>query len=137
MPDAATIAATLIEIATLTSAACGNSNECAAQSHADHPYRCCSRLYCEAARRYCQSKGIALTDTGNPDLPFMSPNGCVLPPEHRPICAIHTCEWSHSARPHCGDHANTERYTQLYWQAHAIDDGWWKAFESVHSEAGQ
>lgn len=137
MSDAATIAKTLVEIASITAAACGNSSECAAQGHADRPNRCCSRLYCEAARRYCQSKGIELTATSHPDLPFMGPSGCVLPPEHRPICAIHTCQWSNSAQPHCGNNANTDRYADLYWRAQSMDDGWWTAFQSVREEAGK
>lgn len=129
--DNATIKAVLTDIAELTASICGHAIECAAQGHSGHPYRCCSRLYCEAARRYCQSKGIALTDTGHPYLPFMGPDGCVLPPEHRPICAIHTCQWSGSADPHCGDAAMTARYVELYHLANAIDDGWWRSFESV------
>ena len=129
--DAVAIAAVLTEIAGLTASICGNSPECAAQGHSGRSYRCCSRLYCEAARRYCQSKGITLIDTGHPDLPFMGTSGCTLPPEHRPICAIHTCQWTGSARPHCGDPAITARYVELYHLANAIDDGWWRSFESV------
>lgn len=134
--DAATIAAVLTEIAELTAPTCGNSPECELQGHGGRPYRCCSRLYCEAVRQYCRSKGITLTDTGHSDLPFMGPDGCTLSPEHRPICVIHTCQWSGSARPHCGDAAITARYAELYNLANAIDDGWWKAFESVRDIAG-
>lgn len=136
MADTATGAQVLVEIAALTASVCGNSPECAAQGYVGE-YRCCSRLYCESARRYCQSKGITLIDTGHPDLPFMGTDGCILPPEHRPICAIHTCQWSGSASPHCGDPETTARYVELYKRANDIDDGWWKAFESVRNEASQ
>lgn len=137
MTDTAVVAQVLVEIAELTASGCGNSPECIAQGYGDRPYRCCSRLYCEVTRRYCQSKGITLTDTGHPDLPFMGPDGCILPPEYRPICAIHTCQWSGSADPHCEDTAMTARYVDLYNQVNAIDDGWWKAFELVRDEADQ
>lgn len=37
-------------------------------------------------------KGIKLERTDHPRLPFMGPDGCVLEPYQRPICAVHVCE---------------------------------------------
>jgi hypothetical protein len=37
-------------------------------------------------------KGKILERTDHPRLPFMGPDGCVLEPYQRPICAVHVCE---------------------------------------------
>lgn len=133
MPDHVTAKDVLIDIAELTAPACGINPECISQGYTGR-YRCCLPLYCEAARRYMLMKGIVPAvspDPVNPDLPFMSSAGCVLSPEYRPICSIHTCQWTGSSNPHCGNAIDTNIYTRLYWMAHSMDDGWWRVFESV------
>lgn len=39
-----------------------------------------------------EEKGLKLQRTDHPKLPFMGPDGCVLEPWQRPICAVHVCE---------------------------------------------
>lgn len=56
------------------------------------PHTCCSRAQCDDTRRFAMDTfGIALEETGHA-LPFMGPNGCVVPAHLRPICSVHVCE---------------------------------------------
>lgn len=50
--------------------------------------------------------GIELEDVGD-TIPFLGPNGCVVPPHLRPICSVHICE------QHLKDDGWTERYMEL------------------------
>ena len=55
------------------------------------PFNCCSPEYCEIADEYSQKQGISLQRTDHPVLPFMGPDGCIVPPDLRPICTVHVC----------------------------------------------
>jgi hypothetical protein len=91
------------EVADLTHPKCGT---CPGQG----PNRCCDRIYCDEATRWAKDKwGIELKPTGyHPELPFMGPEGCVVPPHLRPICAVHVCD-SHYAH----DGAFGQKYFDL------------------------
>lgn len=57
------------------------------------PLSCCDAVYCEASKQVQKEwgEGILAPNT-HPTLPYMSVNGCVVPPHLRPLCTLHTCE---------------------------------------------
>jgi hypothetical protein len=59
------------------------------------PHSCCTMYDCMCTEMIAKNIfGIDLSDqhTEHPQIPFMGPQGCVLSPELRPICTVHTCE---------------------------------------------
>jgi hypothetical protein len=81
------------EMADMTSPVC--ENECTI--YRDKKYRCCELKYCKLAAKFAKEKyNIELQPTGNPDLLFMSENGCTVPPHLRPICTLHVCPISYA-----------------------------------------
>lgn len=54
------------------------------------PTRCCSRDFCEIADKQARLVGHA-QDRVNDAVPFLGPNGCVMPPEYRPGCTGFLC----------------------------------------------
>ena len=67
-------------------------------SHCEHAcqleprYDCCHILFCSLVRATSLRRGgLILESTGHPTLLFMGPQGCVVPPYLRPLCAKHTC----------------------------------------------
>jgi hypothetical protein len=68
--------------------------ECAACAVASrHQFRCCAFEYCAMAEELAKEFGVqvqkqAVVDT----LPYMGPQGCVMPPYLRPLCTMHTCD---------------------------------------------
>jgi hypothetical protein len=72
------------EIAELTKPKCG---ECRA------PYQCCQPDACGMIEQFAKEDGKELPPkTDHPKLPYMGPNGCILEPYQRPLCAIHVCD---------------------------------------------
>ena len=71
------------EIAELTKPKCGQCRI---------PHYCCQPEHCEATARYAAEMGVMLNRTDHPKLPFLGPEGCVVEPHLRPICAVHVCE---------------------------------------------
>jgi len=71
------------KMAKLTAPVCANECRC--------PHSCCDRMYCEIADEYAKEQGVTLTRGDHPTLPFMSANGCTVPPHLRPICTVHVC----------------------------------------------
>ena len=58
------------------------------------PHGCCDVMYCEMAREFAKEQGVELKDTGFKNqkvLPFLGPEGCVVPPHLRPVCSVHVC----------------------------------------------
>jgi hypothetical protein len=56
------------------------------------PLSCCSQLYCSLAEEWAAEFGITLEGTDyHPNLKFMGPDGCTVPPHLRPSCTLHTC----------------------------------------------
>lgn len=87
-------------MADLTAPLCG-SGSCEFSQRASNQYRCCEKQYCEIARKFAHDKyGEELIPTGNIDLPFMGPEGCVVSPYLRPICTLHVCSVSWSEKSH-------------------------------------
>jgi hypothetical protein len=73
------------EIAALTKPKCG---ECPV------PYHCCEPDMCKMIETFAKEDGIELPPrTDHPKLPYMGPEGCILEPYQRPLCAIHVCEY--------------------------------------------
>jgi hypothetical protein len=56
------------------------------------PYGCCAKEHCDFAAMMLREKGIEPPAATGHKLPFMGPSGCILPPHHRPICAVHVCD---------------------------------------------
>lgn len=52
-------------------------------------YRCCDKIFCSIVERNLISP-IEKPNLGN--IPYMGPNGCVVPPEFRPQCVGFMCE---------------------------------------------
>ena len=70
------------QMADLTRPKCG---ECRS------PLSCCDEMYCHLAGEMIQEAGLNVPTTGHPRLPYMGPNGCVVPPHLRPACTMHLC----------------------------------------------
>ena len=100
------------KMAALTSRICERGeDECS--KFKDRPFRCCDRKYCEMAQEFAKAKGIDLQATGNPELPYMSDSGCIVPPHLRPICTIHVCTVSWAAKSHI---EHSEEKTREYFR---------------------
>lgn len=64
------------------------------------PHSCCDKDFgCHAARWHAfHTYGIELNDPmglyigDHPELPYMGPNGCKVPPHLRPHCTLHHCD---------------------------------------------
>ena len=85
--------------------------------------RCCSYLYCLEAKSWAKTHyQIDLPETDHPDLLFMGPEGCTVPPHLRPVCTIHVCCIS-SLGFKVGDSEWTEKYFKLRDQ---IDELEWE-----------
>lgn len=75
------------------------------------PLSCCSKEYCLIAENYAKDQyQINLQRTNNEKLPFMSENGCIVPPYLRPLCTFHTCKINS-----IGTSGNTE-WDQKYFE---------------------
>src|SRR3989304_1185347 len=88
------------------------------------PYSCCDAMYCEWARSFARAHGVDLKDTGFPnpkDLPFIGPEGCVVPPHLRPICSVHAC-CINSLGFKKGDPKWTKRYFRLRERIEDLED---------------
>ena len=57
----------------------------------DETYRCCDSVFCAVVDDHLNQVGIKISKTDNPSLPFMGPDGCVVPPELRPFCSTYVC----------------------------------------------
>lgn len=55
------------------------------------PMSCCDPMYCEIAEGYSKERGFPVPEKHAGRLPFMGPNGCVMPPHQRPLCTLHVC----------------------------------------------
>lgn len=55
------------------------------------PQSCCDEFYCNLAAAHALEEGVVLEKTGHPKLPFMGPEGCIVPPHLRPLCTLHVC----------------------------------------------
>jgi hypothetical protein len=64
------------------------------------PYRCCHKWACDLVKEYASWHwNTELHPTGNPDIPFMGPNGCIVPAHMRPMCTSHVCSIDDAADP--------------------------------------
>ncbi len=67
------------------------SDLCKEMCNRESKWRCCSKEYCEIARKYTFTKyGIVLEDV-NEEIPFMGEHGCILFPHLRPTCTKYHC----------------------------------------------
>jgi hypothetical protein len=94
-----------------------------------NPHSCCTPEYCqiaeEMALKFFDTK---LEPTGHETLKFMGKHGCIVPPEMRLICTVHTCEinaWGLKA----GDAEWTRKYFALRKK---IDDVFGRLSLAVH-----
>lgn len=85
------------------------------------PYSCCSPEYCEQADDYSQEHGVILQRTGHLKLPFMGPNGCIVPPHLRPTCTVYTCDIA-SLGFHKSDPDKIDRYWELRYKLSDLMD---------------
>jgi hypothetical protein len=96
------------EIAKLTGDKCATCRiACVAKN------RCCSPEYCQIALDLMKERGvIPPIKTEHPTLMFMSDTGCLVPPEHRPLCSLHHCDIN-GVGAFRNDPKSTERYYKL------------------------
>lgn len=87
----------LLDIQKLTSKACQKDG-----------FGCCTKFACTASEVELRLLGIEIEKTDNPDLPYMGPNGCVIPPEYRPSCTMYVCP------PHREDRKFRREYDRLF-----------------------
>lgn len=56
------------------------------------PYRCCDPVACANAKRWMDLKGVTVSPTNHPTLPYMGEGGrCILDIRLRPLCTMHMC----------------------------------------------
>lgn len=53
--------------------------------------RCCDSDFCNLASQEMAAHGFYLPPTDNPVVPYLGPNGCIVPPEYRPGCTLFVC----------------------------------------------
>ena len=53
---------------------------------------CCSEEYCLMAEKFAEENGIILEHIKGGKLPFLGPNGCIVPPHLRQLCTLHQCK---------------------------------------------
>jgi hypothetical protein len=68
------------KIQELTSAACEKDG-----------FGCCSKFFCKVSELEMAALGYHVDKTDNVDIPYMGPDGCVIPPEYRPGCSLYVC----------------------------------------------
>lgn len=55
--------------------------------------RCCDEVFCAAVQRGLEFAGLPVPEKpGAHGVPFLGPNGCTVPPEHRPGCSGFGCD---------------------------------------------
>lgn len=54
-------------------------------------FDCCSKFFCKVSEIEMKALGYHIDKTDNPEIPYMGPNGCVIPPEYRPGCTMYVC----------------------------------------------
>ena len=81
------------------------------------PFSCCSEEYCAIAEKSITEAGAVIPHQHHhPRLPYMGPNGCVVPPHLRPLCTMHTCNIASLGFERTGSTVDlewTERYFDL------------------------
>lgn len=103
------------EMADMTRPKCG---ECRV------PLSCCEEMYCELARMNIEASGLQIPKTSHATLPYMGPDGCVVPPHLRPLCTLHVCSINGLGfDPR--DMVFTKKYFSLREEIMAIEEGAW------------
>ena len=73
---------------------------------------CCEKIYCDIAKQWAQKRyDIKLQPTSNQNIPFLGPNGCVVSPFLRPLCALHHCSINSF-----GVHPEDQKWTKKYYK---------------------
>lgn len=73
----------------LTERACAT---CPSENHVRPKYRCCDDAFCGMVESALKAVGRPVPEyTGNSEVRFMGPNGCVVAPEDRPGCSGYVC----------------------------------------------
>lgn len=74
------------KLASLTKKKC----EVCVVPESDKQYRCCDKMFCEVVRMDLPM-GVSYPWQDSHKVPFMGDNGCVVSPEHRPLCSAFVC----------------------------------------------
>ncbi len=53
--------------------------------------RCCAAVFCEIADEQAKMQGHTQERVSSGPVPFLGPQGCVMPPEYRPGCSGYLC----------------------------------------------
>lgn len=53
--------------------------------------RCCDRRFCELTEKHLKRIGKHYPQPHHLNVPYLSENGCVVPPEYRPLCTMYAC----------------------------------------------
>lgn len=64
---------------------------CDGCDHEGKWHRCCGTIFCEQVKKDLDATGIEIERPGPVGLPYMGPNGCVVPPHLRPVCTGYVC----------------------------------------------
>jgi len=85
-------------------------------------YSCCSAEYCKFTVDYAFEKyNIKLLPASNGPIPFIGPQGCVVPPYLRPVCTVHHCDInSVGFKKNCIEW--TEKYYELRERISLLED---------------
>lgn len=80
---------------------------------------CCDSAFCDAVDRSLVRRNIVISQPGLHGLPFMGPEGCVVPAHLRPLCSLYSCNTVDVSRlPVEGvSEEEAERFEQTYWRA--------------------
>lgn len=113
------------EMADLTRPKCGGPR---CRPYDARPHRCCDAAYCEQAIDIAARDGVTLPPTGHPTLLLMGSEGCIAPPEYRPLCTLHVCAINNLGFDP-DDSEWTERYFTLRERLSELEgaeagDGW-------------
>ena len=53
--------------------------------------RCCGAIFCKDTENYLNQLGIKYNKPNHKGVPYLSKEGCVVKPKHRPICTLFAC----------------------------------------------
>ena len=70
---------------------CIQYNKFPGDQNSHHVFRCCNDHVCEVMELFFKEAGFSYPHTGNKNARFCGPAGCIVKPEHRPLCSSHIC----------------------------------------------
>lgn len=86
----------ILALSKFTSTMCNQCPVPEAEKERHKKYRCCNRIFCEIVKAQLPP-GVSYEFKENEEVPYWN-NGCVVSPEHRPMCTGFLCQGWRSSK---------------------------------------